>query len=125
MLILAPALSGGAIAAEAASDAARALRELAIADGVQLSRASYCGYSREDLDRLLTRLHERTIARAQATGASVDDKAYKDGMYVGMQQAMDEVLRLPPQDIADEHVYRAKHCGKTRAQIDALLAPVP
>ncbi|SFL09600.1 hypothetical protein SAMN04487938_3203 [Lysobacter sp. cf310] len=130
--MLALALSGGAAAAETAaaraaveSDAVRLLRELAIADGLRLSRASLCGYAEDDLGRLAARLRTQTDARAREAGVSVDEARYGDDLYEGMSQAMSELLKLPAEEIADEHRYQASHCAEVRNDIDALLRQRP
>ncbi|KRD31466.1 hypothetical protein ASE35_15840 [Lysobacter sp. Root916] len=131
-LMLALALSGGAAAAETAaarseveSDAVRLLRELAIADGMRLSRASLCGYGEDDLGRLAASLRAQTDARAREAGVSVDEARYGDDMYEGMGQSMIELLKLPAEEIADEQSYRASHCAEVRGDIDALLRQAP
>ena len=122
-LILGVSINAGAYAAEAASAAEQALRELAVADGVRLSRASWCGYEGETLERLVARLRVLTQARAHEAGIRVDEQRYDEGVYAGMEQAMLELLKLPAEQIADEQSYRARHCAEVRVEIDALLRP--
>lgn len=122
------ALGGGATAAETVaarpeseSDPARLLRELAIADGMRLNRASLCGYAEDDLGRLAARLRAQTDARAREAGVSIDEARYGDDLYEGMSQSMSELLKLPAEEIASEQRYQASRCAEVRSEVDALL----